>query len=489
MFTIYHPELHEVATRVHRMNREFFAGQWSPNELHAYQLEGLKETLRYVKRGSPFYQRHLADFDDRFIDKLTLDSFAELPFTSKDDLRREMRDMMSKPLADCCFFYETTGTTGTATPCPRDYVDTIYNNMAVTSCLETILKGGERKHFVGVCGPTELHSFGDTLGDVCKNLGLGMAKFWAYSPVIGLRKSVETLRELGITALMCTPGMALTTAKLAHQLGYDLKRDFALEVIMLTGELGSPAMMKNIESLFGARTYNFLYGAQEALVLATVVRTGRMHVFPVNYFYEVIDPATGRRVEAVDGVRAGELVISMLFQGSKPLVRYRTGDFVRLHEAARDDLFPSPVVEVLGRTRDALEINGHRIQGYDLEQLLMERVPPALGYQITISNEGVDRLAITLELLGGGEDAACARAVEAALGERLGVATTVRFGELGSIGSTGALVSWKAARIVDTRPPKGGDPELAARLAEERRIAEQIAATRDLQLARAVTRS
>lgn len=483
MFTIYRPELHQVATRVHDMNRDFFAGRWSPEQLREYQLAGLRDTLRYVKQASPFYRRHFARFDDAFVDGLTLESFAELPFTSKDDLRREMLDMLSKPLADCCFFYETTGTTGPATPCPRDYVDTIYNNMAVTSCLSTILVEGDRKHFVGVCGPTELHSFGDTLGDVCKNLGLGMAKFWAYSPVIGLKKSVETLRELGITALMCTPGMALTTAKVARQLGYDLKKDFALEVIMLTGELGSPAMMKNIGSLFGARSYNFLYGAQEALVLATVVRSGQMHTFPINFFYEVIDPVSGRRVEAVDGVRSGELVVSMLFQGSKPMLRYRTGDSVRLRDASAGDLFPSPVVEVLGRTRDALELGGHAIQGYDLEQLLMERVPAALGYQITISNDGVDRLAVKLELLDSGEDAACARAVAEAFRARLGVETTVSFGELGSIGSTGALVSWKAARIVDTRPPKQGNAALAARLAEERRVAEQIAATRDRMLA------
>ena len=52
---------------------------------------------------------------------------------------------------------------GEATPCPRDYVDIIHSNIAVTGCLETILKRGDMRHFVGICGPTELHSFGDTL--------------------------------------------------------------------------------------------------------------------------------------------------------------------------------------------------------------------------------------------------------------------------------------------------------------------------------------
>ena len=364
-----------------------------------------------------------------------------------------------------------------ATPCPRDYLDTIYNNIAVTNCLETILKRGDRRHFVGVCGPTELHSFGDTLGDCCKNMGLAMAKFWAYSPVVGLKKSVETLRQLGITALMCTPGMALTTAKVARQLGYNLRKDFALEVILLTGELGSPAMMRNIGGLWGAETYNFLYGAQEALVLATATSSHRMHVFPLNFFYEVIDPETGRRVAAIDDVRTGELVISMLFQGSKPLVRYRTGDFVRMCEARAGDTFPAPVVEVLGRTRDALLLNGRQVQGYDLEQMLIENAQGTLGYQITITNDGVDSVHVALEPLDGREDLRQARAIGEAFRARLGVDATVTFGELGSIGSTGALVSWKAARIIDLRT--AGDAALAEKLEAERRVALQIAQARD----------
>lgn len=476
MFTVYSPELHEVAVRVHRMNREYFGRQWSPTQLRDHQLAGLREVLRFVKQRSPFYGRHLAEFDDAFVNGLTLDAFAELPFTDKQDLRREQFDMLSAPLDECCFFYETTGTTGPVTPCPRDYVETIYNDMAVTSCLETILKAGDRRHFVGICGPTELHSFGDTLGDVCRNMGLGMAKFWAYSPMIGLKKSVQALRELGITALMCTPGMILTTAKVALAMGYDLRKDFSLEVIMLTGELGAPAMMDNIASLWGADTYNFLYGAQEALVLGTVTRSRRMHTFPLNFFYEVIDPSTGQRVQPEGGVRAGELVVTMLFRGSKPLIRYRTGDYVRLHDAAATDVFPSPVLEVLGRTGDGLRIGEHFVQGYDLEQLVMEQVKGALGYQIRITTEGgADRLDVALELVGGREDPAMAAAVCTAVRERLGVETAVRFGELGSRGSTGSMVSWKAARIVDER---GATDD------SEHQAAARITAARDQLLQR-----
>ena len=223
MFTIYDRELGRIAEATYQMNQDyFFARKWSEDSLRKYQLEQVKKTLLYVKEKSPFYQEHLAGISNTFIDNMTFESFAEIPFTDKATLRGEMLNILSKPVSRCCFFYETTGTTGKATPCPRDYVDTIYNNMAVTSCLTTILKDEPGKeHIVGVCGPTELHSFGDTLGDVCKNMGLAMAKFWAYSPVVGIKKSIQILRDLKITVMMCTPGMILTLAKVARQSGYD----------------------------------------------------------------------------------------------------------------------------------------------------------------------------------------------------------------------------------------------------------------------------
>lgn len=468
MFTAYFPELHETTTRLLGAYRAYAKGELSQSDLADYQLRGLKATLRFAKERAPFYRERLAGISADQIEALDFQSFQELPFTTKADLRDRMGDMLSRPLDECCFFYETTGTTGPATPCPRDYVDVIHSNVAVTSCLETILKRGDVRHFVGICGPTELHSFGDTLGDVCRNMGLAMAKFWPYSPVIGLKKAVHTLRDLKITALMCTPGMALTLAKVARELGFDPRKDFSLQVMMLTGELGSPAMMKNLESLWGARAYNFLYGAQETLVLATAVHSGKMHTFPLNYYYEVIDPETGRAVQAKGGVRFGELVITMLFQGSKPMVRYRTGDMVRLRDAAVDDQVRSPVVEVLGRTRDALLLNGKPVQGYDLEEMLMQHVTRALGYQITISNDGADRLGIQLEMLDGQARPEVARAITGWFADRLGIRADVSFGELGSIGSTGALVSWKAARIIDTREAVSGEIMAARQIAEAR---------------------
>jgi phenylacetate-CoA ligase len=471
MFTIFNPELGQTAERVLSMNRQYFAGEWTEEKLQQYQLEQAKATLRYVKEHSPFYGRRLEAWSVEQLDALDWDSFRRLPFTDKQDLRDAMYDMLSKPVEQACFFYETTGTTGAATPCPRDYIDSIYSNTPVTLCYETILKKG-KPHVVGVCGPTELHSFGDSLGDVCKNLGLAMAKMWPHSPVVGYKKALEMLQKLKISVLMCTPGMALSLAKAAQQMNLDVKKDMHVDILMLTGELGTRSMMRNIESIWGAKAYNFLYGSQETLVLSAVADDDKMHTFPLNYIYEVIDPQTLQPVATSGGILEGELVVTMLFRGSKPLVRYRTGDMVRIRAHAPSDVFVSPTIEVLGRNRDRIGLNGQMIMAYDLEETLMASLTECLGYQLTIEEEaGRDRLKIELEMSDKSKQTGELLAkVADVFKSKFGTNTEVSFESLGAIGSTGAMVSWKAARIIDKRSA-GVDPEKAA--------AMQIASTRE----------
>lgn len=160
--------------------------------------------LDQVSTGSPFYARHLADVDLATITPATLD---RLPFTTKTHLRQEMLDVLSRPLSEGVFFYETTGTTGRATPCPRDGREVVASNAHVTESWASIFRHhfGDRAPRIGLMGPTEVHSFGDTLGDVARNVGSLNAKIWPYSPVIGFAKALQLMKDLELEVICCTP--------------------------------------------------------------------------------------------------------------------------------------------------------------------------------------------------------------------------------------------------------------------------------------------
>ncbi|AEW95055.1 MULTISPECIES: phenylacetate--CoA ligase family protein [Streptomycetaceae] len=480
MYTIYHPELDALVRRLRDDHETFLAGKWDAARLARHQTDLVRATVAYVKEHSAFYRGHLAGVDPERITALDEATMAAIPFTTKDDLRAAQQDMLSRPLADAWIFYETTGTTGRSTPCPRDNTDSLHNNAALTHYYESVFRRYGDGQVIGVAGPTDLHAFSDTFGDVCRNLGLSVAKMWPHSPTVGFDRALNVMRSFPITGLFCTPGMAMTLAKRVFAAGLDPRRDFAVDVVMTTGELASPSMLANLGEIWGADAYNALYASQEASVKSAVAGDGRMYTVPLIAFNEVIDPVTGAWVAPdASGVREGELVVTHLYQGSKPLIRYRTGDLVRLTDPGPDAAVPAPALEALGRVRDRLDINGRPITGYDLENLLLRHIRGYLDYQIVLDHaDGADRVTLNLQLT---EDAPAldtmADAFRAAvadcrdvLGADLGFTAT----ELGAITTTGAMVSWKAARLVDRR----GTGDDASAPDAEQQAAAAIAAGR-----------
>lgn len=89
-----------------------WAGELDAGALGEWQSTNLRRTIEYCQDRSPFYQHHLAGLG-------TSSAIDALPFTTKNDLRQHLDDVASLSLDRAWVYYETTGTTGTSTPCPR----------------------------------------------------------------------------------------------------------------------------------------------------------------------------------------------------------------------------------------------------------------------------------------------------------------------------------------------------------------------------------
>ncbi len=462
MFTLFRPELGEYAQQVIAEHRRYYAGDIPAPELQSLQTERIRATLRYVRQNSPFYRRLLRDHSAEALAGVTTESLQELPFTTKDDLRAELFDVPSQPLDKAWTFYETTGTTGRATPCPRDERDSIVNNTALTLSYEAIFRQHGDRHVVAVLGPTELHSTGDTFGDVLRNLGHTVVKMWPHSPVVGIPRALTLLAELGVTAVVCTPGMAITLAKELRRSGADPKSAFQIRLMLALGELAAPAMLQQLGQLWGCAVYNCMYASQESSILASCRADGLLHTVPLNNFYEVVDDL-GRRVAPGPGaVREGELVISHLYQGAKPLVRYRTGDMVRLAPSA--DSTTSQVLRPIGRVRDALHLAGRPVCAFDIEETLFLHIRGVIDYRLVIEQrEGADVVVVHLEPVDEAAGEQIDRVeIAAAVRAEFGVDCEIELGRMDAITSTGAMVSWKAARIHDRRDGEIEPERLAA---------------------------
>ena len=253
MFTIFRPDLNAFACETIAEQRRLHRGDFSPVDLYDLQMRRAADTIRYVRAHSPFYRDRLGDVSVPEASPVSAEQIAAMPFTTKDDLRSAMFDVLSQPLDRAWVFYETTGTTGRATPCPRTENDSIVNNTALTLAYEQIFAQHGERHVVAVMGPTELHSTGDTFGDVLRNLGHTVVKMWPHSPLVGFPRALALLEQLGVTALICTPGMAISLAKAARSGGINHMQRLGVRLILTVGELTSPAMLENLGDLWSAR--------------------------------------------------------------------------------------------------------------------------------------------------------------------------------------------------------------------------------------------
>ncbi|MFC0540609.1 phenylacetate--CoA ligase family protein [Kutzneria chonburiensis] len=447
------------------------AGTVTDAELTAWHERRLAAVLDHVTARSPFYRRHFEGID---VSTITPETLSRLPFTTKADLRREMFDVLSGTPADAAIYYETTGTTGVSTPCPRSARDIKASNAAVEESWRRLFREhfGDRKPVVGLMGPSELYAFGDVFSDVTANLGACHVKIWPESPRVGFRKALRLIKELNVEVIVCAPALCLSLAKAALHFGLSLD-ELNIKMFLVLGEICTPEFRANVGSLWKQATvYPTLYGSQEALCIATGAKTGQLHLSQLNYIAELVDPDTG---ELRGATGEGELVLTMLVDGIKPLIRYRTADLVRIDPAPDGSALPGPVVEVIGRAADRIALGERLLQPAELESTVLEGVRGCLGYQVVIDRAptGADIVTVRLDLLPeiSGDPVAVRAGIAERLRDRAGVHADVAVeAELDPITNTGAFVSWKAARILDLRT----EPDAAVLAARKVRLQYSI---------------
>ncbi|REL31306.1 phenylacetate--CoA ligase family protein [Thalassotalea euphylliae] len=449
MYSIFKKDLFEKAEYVYQEHSKFDQGKIALGELYSHQESRLQAVLKYVISGSSFYQNHLSVLTPKDIDSFSLKDIQRLPFTTKEDLRAQGSAMLSTPLADSWIYYETTGTTGKPTPCPRNELDSIYNNTPLIINYRKIFEKHGSKHIVGVMGPTELHSTGDTFEDVLRSLGHSVVKMWPRSPVVGMKRVMNLIQELKITALVCTPAVAIGLARFMRE--HDLSpAKSSVKLILTLGELTTPELLRNIGEIWDAKLYNCMYASQESSILAVGTDDNYLYTVPYNNFYEVVDPETGNTIESNKRAVTGELVITHLYKGQKPLIRYRTGDMVNATPMPNGQLKIVPI----GRVKDRLLLNGITYSAWQLESTILKKLHNCLDYAVQIdSHLGFDCLHITVELAKALidqheqlEDAK--NYIESQLKN---VSVHLEVGTTTNVTGTSAMVSWKAARLHDLR--------------------------------------
>lgn len=421
----------------------YLSKKTSLEEVRAKDNNRVEEIIEYVKKNSKFYAEHLSN---KCNETSEIEALNEIPFTTKSDLRSVGTDVCSLSFDEIATYYETTGTTGKPTPCPRAAIDVETSGAYVKNALKNIYNHtfGTTNALTAIMGPSELYAFGDTYGEACRSLNIPFVRLWPESPRVGLEKAGLLIQKLQVKSLICSPAIALALARYYKSIGIEPKDTSVKEILML-GELCTPEMLANISDIWSAHCTHGLYGSQEVHAVATGCICGNLHLSETNYVAEII-PIEGISEEV------GELCLTMLVPGAKPLIRFRTGDLAHIYEEINCECGnKSRCIKVYGRVDDITEIGGKKMLPAQIESVVLGVTKRVDGYQVDIKTNdcGEDELEVSIVSQFVKEPL---NEIEKQLSEYFGVRVKVSIPKkLDPRTETGAYISWKHARIRDWR--------------------------------------
>jgi phenylacetate-CoA ligase len=234
-------------------------------------------------------------------------------------------------------------------------------------------------------------------------------------------RALDFIRRLGVTTLASLPLEPILLREVALEQGLDpLECAAALRVVFCGGAVLPPALRRLIESDWGVRVVE-IYGSNETLGLGIGCVAGRLHLCTDMVECEVLDAAT---LQPVGPSEPGVLTVTSLIHEVMPLLRYFTGDLVRMHDDACACGDPRPTADVLGRFDDVVELAGARILSYDLLDAVYE-FADRCGTRIFFVLVRPRTLHVRIEVANA--DAAAHRDAEHRLRERLGVPVLVEY--------------------------------------------------------------
>ncbi|NLJ91341.1 MAG: phenylacetate--CoA ligase, partial [Clostridiales bacterium] len=376
-----------------------------------------------------------------------IEDLHKLPFTTKEDLRDNYPfGLFAIPESEVVRIHASSGTTGKATVVGYSRRDIEIWQECVARVLTMVGIGKKDKIQVSYgyglfTGGLGLHYGGENVGATVIPMSTGNTK-----------KQITMMRDLGVTAIACTPSYLLHIIESLEE--NNLADKTNLKYAILGGEPWTDNMRKEIERRLGIKAFN-IYGMSEIIgpgVSADCEYHKGLHIYEDHFVPEIINPDTLENCEIGE---SGELVFTTLTKEALPLLRYRTRDITTLNYEPCDcgrTLVRMGRLE--GRTDDMLIIRGVNIFPSQVEAALLEIEEISPHYQLVADRiNNLDILEVMVELNWKfvsdeiGEIEKLRKKITNHLIQALGISVTVRLVEPKTLERS----EGKSTRVIDKR--------------------------------------
>ena len=418
--------------------------------LDAHRAEAWRRQREHVAAHSAFYQelwQGVAPPEDlRDLPCLPLSDKAQLRVSQA--ARPPFGDYLAASVEDAIRLHRTSGTTGQA----------MNLAMSARDCEITQAVGG-RCHRAAGLTPSDrvVHclNYRMWMGGVTDHLTLEATGALVIPFGVGDSELlVRTIREVGVTAISCTPSYPAVLERVLDERFPGLKpRDLGLRIGLFGGEPGldDPALRDRLKEVWGMEPRNANYGVSDVFsnFAAQCVHDTRLHFMAADVLYpELVDPDTGDHRELAAGA-AGELVLTHLVRDCQPLVRFRTGDIVSVDEDGPCACGRSGFrFRVVGRSDDMVVVRGLNLFPTMVAAVLSGFPELSGDYRIVLAGPPpYDALPVHAERAASGpEPGGLAGAVERAIKAELGATAKVKIVPAGYF----PLTEGKTRRVIRT---------------------------------------
>lgn len=368
--------------------------------LRSNQWRKLRSIVLNLATTKSFYGTKLHEWEIKVSRMNRIHDFiAQVPFTTKADIQADRAanppfgTNLTRAIHQYTRFCQTSGS---STGQPMAWVDTPESWDAMLNCWQRVfdaaglVKGKDRIFFA--------FSFGPFLG--FWTAYEAAAKEYLVIPAGGLSSQarLEAMARYDATVLCCTPTYALRLGEMIGAASGVERMSLRINKIIVAGETGGsvPEVRERLEKLWDARIFDH-HGMTEVgpVSYETEDMPRQLVVMEEAYLAEIVDPKTGKEVN--DG-ECGELVLTTLDRTACPLLRYRTGDWVKKKMHRGRMLLDGGI---LSRLDDMVVVRGVNIYPSAVEAVVRQ-FPEVVEFMVEQRKvDAMDEIELLIEVKAG----------------------------------------------------------------------------------------
>jgi len=327
----------------------------SLNEIKAFQELKLQEVLQYVNANSVYY-KNLFNQHNIDVSKITsLEDLQLIPTTTKEDLQKYNDDFLCVPTHKIIDYATTSGTLGdpvTFGLTDNDLERLAYNEAISFDCAG--IKEGDIVQLMTTMDRRFMAGLAYFLG--LRKMKVGVIRVGAGIPEL----QWDSILKYKPSYLITVPSFLLKLIEYADSHGIDynnlgIKGAICIGESLRNQDFSNSILADKIASKWNIKLFS-TYASTEMSTAFTECEQGvGGHHHPELIIVEVLDDEN----KPVKEGENGELTITTIGVEAMPLIRFKTGDIVKLHTNAcacgRNTLRVGPVV---GRKQQMIKYKG-----------------------------------------------------------------------------------------------------------------------------------